>query len=320
VAIVSPRRITPVLLLESCKRDSAEKGDDSVKNRIEAVTAEGSRLHYRKRCPVTAWFAVFCLLAGATLAATGCSSSSDPGSTNQGPCGAPPGDWKYLFSCDGMLGTVHTCQDYYSTEGAAQAVDPSFRAFCTAESGTILSSTCPETNSLGSCITTSSIGATATSPQGALTRNYLYAQAGSSQSSVRTSCEKEGGVYVPPGSAAPDAGPEGATATCTAGQASSDGGTSGVAFSMALVVNGQVLQCTNYVGNVTQAQLDSVIALGATTTSCPAENAVCACTEVPGSGTFATDPTLVYYKTSMDSSPSTCADAGANCTTMYTPP
>jgi hypothetical protein len=77
-------------------------------------------------------------------------------------------------------------------------------------------------------------------------------------------------------------------------------------------VNGEYLECTNYVGTVTAEQLASVLKVGATTSACPEKNALCACTQKKA-GTFGTDATLVYYKTSMSSSASNCAGVAASC-------
>jgi hypothetical protein len=265
-----------------------------------------------------ALYAAAAMLAASALGA--CSSKSDAGGASGAPCGAPPGDWQYLLSCDSNFGgLVHQCIDYYATAAAASAVTTSFKALCQGENGSVLSSVCPAEDSVGSCLETSSSGPTATSPLAALERIFIYGS--STAQAYQANCEGKGGVYAAPGasgSGAPSAG--GADACSSATNASGGGDDSGVAFNEETVANGQVIGCTNYVGSVSQAQLDSVLKLGALTSPCPAAHAICSCAQGAGSGPFGTTPTLVYYETTLGGSESSCPSTDASCKPSYTPP
>jgi hypothetical protein len=240
-----------------------------------------------------------------------CSGGQGDSGGNQAPCGAPPGDWQYLSSCDSTVGgLVHQCQDTYATPAAVSGVSASLPGLCSAFSGTLLHSPCSAANSLGSCIITASTGTIA----GELVRLNEYAEAGLTVQSFQASCRNQNGTFVLPDGSLPDGGLAGTTASC--GTHPIDGGASsgGVAFAIQTVVNGEVVECTNFVGAVTQQQLQSVLSIGAMTSACPTQNAACACTQGAGLGTFGTTATQVYYTTTSDPSASSCSDAGANCT------
>jgi hypothetical protein len=245
-----------------------------------------------------------------------CSSNPEPSAGSQAPCGAPPGDWQYLLSCDSTFGsTVHECTDYYATRGAASAVDASFRAVCKALSGTVLDSVCPSAGSVGSCLNTASSGPPGSSPAAALSRTYIYDPSTTSQS-YKANCEKENGVYAAPGVARSPTGTSSAASSCSSESGNPDGGL----FSVETVVNGEVIECTNYVGAVTEAQFDSVRQTGALSTPCPLANAICSCSLTPGSGVFGTDPQLVYYKSTVNGYGSTCPSSDASCKPSYALP
>jgi hypothetical protein len=255
------------------------------------------------------------LLCGALLLA--CGAPSDPGGGNEAPCGAPPGDWKYILSCDSTFGaSVHQCIDYYATVAAVDSVGPSFKAVCGALGGKVLASKCPSAGSIGSCVETSSTGPTGSASLGALEQQYFYAMSGTA-ASLQSSCERQKGVYLPASDSSSPA-PSGSTgATCNTPSPGKAG--SGVAFSISTDANGQVIECTNYVGSITPAQLQSVLNVGASTSPCPAANVLCAC-PTPGSSTFGTTATLVYYHSPSGSSTETCPVAGPSCSSTYTPP
>jgi hypothetical protein len=259
-----------------------------------------------------AWGGMAALALLCTVALSACGGSDDKGSASDAPCGAPPGDWKYLLSCDTTFsGTVHECVDYYATAAAAGAVAPSFKAICQVESGTVLSSTCPSQNSVGSCLGSSSSGPTGSSPLAALERITIYAGS-TTPAAYRVDCEKEQGVYVPPDADSSVMTPTGSADACSAPSTAKGGGAGGVAFSEETVVNGDVIECTNYVGKVSQAELDSVLKLGALTTPCPAAKAICSCAQGAGSGPFGTTPTLVYYASVVNES-AMCPASDASC-------
>jgi hypothetical protein len=191
----------------------------------------------------------------------------------------------------------------------------------------MLSGSCPTANSIGSCTASSTIGV-----EGVRERIFEYSGSNKTPAAYQAECAKDHGVYSAPdgSSTIGDAGVAsgsgcGSTAPTGSGGATSSG--SGVAFSIATSVNGEVLECTNYVGTVTQAQLNSVLALGAVTTACPRANAACACT-MPNGGTFGTTATLVYYNTATaGSQASFCQQLGTDCprqggtfSATYTPP
>jgi hypothetical protein len=245
-----------------------------------------------------------------------CGGGSDNGATGQAPCGAPPGDWKYLFSCDQTFaGLVHECIDYYATAAAASAVETSFRAVCQVGSGSASNTLCPSAGSVGSCVDTASSGPTGSSPQAALSRTYIY-QESSTPQGYQAECERLNGVYAPP--AATGTSP---MTNASGGGACAQSSSSGAQlFSVETVANGEIIECTNYAGAVSQAELDSVLRLGALAAPCPAANAICSCAGSPGSGTFGTDPELVYYKTTISGSDSSCPNTDPACVSSYTPP
>jgi hypothetical protein len=207
---------------------------------------------------------------------------------------------------------VHQCQDTYATPAAVAGVKASLPGLCSAFGGKLLSSPCSSANSLGSCVISASTGTIS----GELVRIYEYAEANLTVQSFQASCRSQNGSFIFPNGSLPDGGLAGSAANCGTKPSSSGG----LAFAIQTVVNGQVVECTNFVGTVTAQQLQSVQSIGAMTSACPAQNAACACTQAAGSGTFGTTPTLVYYSTSAAGVSSACADAGANCSTTYTPP
>lgn len=252
--------------------------------------------------------------AVAALALVAASCGGGAGGSSSAPCGAPPGNWQYISSCDTTFGgIIHQCQDTYGTPAAVQALNIELPQVCSAGSGTLLTSPCPLANSLGSCLIVA-----ATGTAGELARLYQYAQGSLTPQSFQQTCVSEHGTYLQPDGTLPDGGTAGSSASCAGGGGGSPS-TGGVAFSVATMLNGQVLECTNFVGSVTSQQLQSVLAIGATASACPAANAGCACAQPAGSGTFGTTATLVYYKTASDPTASICAGMGTQCTS-YTPP
>jgi len=231
--------------------------------------------------------------------------------------------WTYVVSCDWTTaGIIHSCSDTYTTASLAAGIATSQRSVCTAMQGTILSAPCATDGSLGSCIITGSSGATATSPTAEYQRLYMYAGAPNvSADTARAACTGENGTYEVPGAAADAGVPAVGASTLACAPASGDGGTTtGFAFAVATVVNGQVVQCTNFSGTTTAAQRNSIVAIGGMLTPCPAMNAVCACRQPAGSGTFGTDATAVTYTTALSPQTGCGADASAACSPTYTPP
>jgi hypothetical protein len=253
---------------------------------------------------------------GACLASLGACKTDDPSGSDGAPCGAPPGDWKYLFSCDSVFaGIVHDCTDYYATEGAADAVEPSFRALCSAQSGTILKGKCPAEGSLGSCVNTSSSGPISGSPAVALSETFTY-DSNLSPAQVQSDCEDEGGVYVALDGSAPNLPAGSNDAACKAGGGAT-GGTD--IFSVQTFGNGEIIECTNYAGSITKDELASLTPTGALPEACPEANAICSCPEPAGSGVFGTDATLIYYTTTAHPL-TTCPSSDAACVAGYLPP
>jgi hypothetical protein len=253
---------------------------------------------------------------GCLMLLVACGGSDDDddseGGTVRSPCGAPPGEWVYLLSCDTTFGgLVHQCTDYYATNSAATATKQSFTGVCKALGGSILSGLCPAAGSIGSCVNTSTSSPSGMSPIGALSQLYSYTTS-TSPARYRADCESDGGVYVAPDGTAP-ALPTGANSSAC----KSEGGDGANLFSMSVYLNDQVIECTNYVGPVTQAELDSVIATGAEEAPCPSANAICSC-EVPGS-LFGTDATLIYYRSTI-SSGDTCPNSDPTCVDGYKAP
>jgi hypothetical protein len=253
-----------------------------------------------------------CLLL--LLACGGSEEEDSEGGTVRSPCGAPAGEWTYLLSCDyTFAGLVHQCSDFYATKSAASAAKQSFTAFCSALSGKVLSGVCPAAGSIGSCVNTSTTSPSGMSQAGALSQLYSYSSS-TSAASYRADCENDGGVYVAPDGTAP-ALPAGANASeCKSGGGGGDGAN---LFSVSVYLNDQVIECTNYVGPVTQAQLDSVIATGAEEAPCPRANVICSC-DVPNS-LFGTDATLIYYR-SPTSSGEDCPNQDPSCVDGYRGP
>lgn len=258
-------------------------------------------------------FGIPCLLASVVFG--GCGKEGDPGSGN-GDCASLEVDGKkyeLLFACDSpnLFGSgAHSCTEFYSN---VPEVRPILQAFCTTGGGTE-SARCPSDGSLGSCTSTST---TATGTQGVIGATYGYpdSRGGESAASFQSDCD-DGSLYAPPGA------PPASNAKAGSPVISSCPRQGGVAFSLATLVNGEYEQCTNFVGDVTAEQLESVLKLGATTSSCPESRALCACTK-NDSGTFGTDATLVYYETSMSSSRRTCEGLETTCdsyTESYTAP
>jgi len=258
------------------------------------------------RWPSTRSFAVPCLLLlGVCLVA--CGGSDDTASGGGGECGSlDVGGTKYelLFACDvpNLFGTgAHLCTEFYSN---VPQVTASFKALCNAEQGTVTDH-CPTENSFGSCTASSTTGS---GTQGAIEATFGYpdSRGGGSAAAFQSDCD-DGSVYAPPGAAPASTAKAGSAVTSSCPRT---GG--GVAFSMATLVNGEYLECTNYVGTVTADQLASVLKIGATTSPCPEAKALCACTKLKG-GTFGTDATLVYYQTSMASSGHACDGIETMC-------
>ena len=251
------------------------------------------------------------------LLVAACSGGGSGGGASQAPCGAPAGSWQYLSSCDSKIGgIVHQCQDTYATPAAAASVNVSLSALCGAFGGKLLSSPCPSANSVGSCIITASTGTT----EGELERIYEYAEGNVTAQSFETSCMSQNAKFILPNGSLPDGGLAGSGASCGAQPADGGQSSGGVAFAVETVVNGQIVECTNFVGTVTAQQLQSVESIGAMTSACPAQNAACACAQAAGLGTFGTTPTMIYYATTVAGGSSACADAGVNCSSTYTPP
>jgi hypothetical protein len=199
------------------------------------------------------------------------------------------------------------CIDYYASATVAEGIASGYRTVCTTTGGTVLPSTCPFQKTLGSCITTANSG----SQEGILQRAYYYVDDGGVAGNVQSDCEKTGGTYVPPGG---DAATSGSTGTsCTAGTNRDAGASSGgVAFSVETDLNGEPTLCTNFVGTVTAAELQSVLSIGAVTSACPVLSGACACPGTSGSGTFGTTPTYVYYTTKLVGTPSECSQPGCS--------
>jgi len=240
---------------------------------------------------------------------SGCAKKSDDGgSAADLPCGAPAGDWKHVLSCDSEVGgLVHQCIDYYATASAASAVDTSFRTICQVQQGTLLDELCPREGSNGSCTSTASSGPTSSSPAAVLERQYFY-ESNTSPASYKASCESEKGIYTPPSDSAVAPTSSG-DAKCSQ-PAKAGAAQGGVAFSVSTVLNGDVIECTNYVGQVTAAELNSVVQQGAETTPCPTESSICACPSAEA-GAFGTKVTLIYYQTFMSSSQDCPSDDAA---------
>ncbi|HEY0468171.1 MAG TPA: hypothetical protein VGC79_28425 [Polyangiaceae bacterium] len=243
------------------------------------------------------------LLVGLCFSA--CSSSSDSNGSSGGCGSLDVGGKKYalLFACDvpNLFGTgAHLCTEFYSN---VPQVTTTFKALCSAEQGTV-SGHCPTENSFGSCTVSSTTGS---GSQGAIEATFGYpdSRGSGSAAAFERDCDS-GSVYAPPGAPPASTAPTGSMVTSTCPHAG------GVAFSMATLVNGEYLECTNYVGSVTADQLASVLKIGATTSPCPEANALCACTKNKA-GTFGTDATLVYYKTSMASSSKSCDGIASMC-------
>ncbi len=251
------------------------------------------------------------LLALCALPFAACGGGSDAGGNSGGNCDSlqvSGNQYPLIFACDvpNLFGTGgHLCTEFYSN---VPSIVPTFKALCTAETGTAVSR-CPTAGSLGSCTASSTTG---TGTLGAVEATYRYPDSKGKGNAAQFQADCDGGsVYAPPGAPPASGAKAGSTVTssCPSKAASSAGG---VAFSMATLVNGEYLECTNYVGTVTADQLASVLKIGATTDACPEKNALCACTKKK-IGTFGTDATLVYYKTSMASSGSSCDGLGASC-------
>ena len=257
-------------------------------------------------------------LAACLVLALGCSGSGDDDDgSGAAPCGAPAGDWTYLFSCDSTGLGVHQCTDYYATKSAAGAVRQSFQSVCGAFSGTIQNKTCSAAGSVGSCVDTASSGPAASSSQAVLTQLYEYDSDSSYAATYAADCQRNGGVYVAADGSAPSL-PAGTNAAAC--KKSSSGASGGNVFSVATYLNDEVLECTNYVGHVTAQELDAVItADGAVAEACPEANALCSCPQATGSGPYGTTATLVYYKTSIDPNGS-CPNTDAACTAGYRAP
>lgn len=247
------------------------------------------------------------------LACGGSDDEDAGGGPVRSPCGAPAGEWVYLLSCDYTFGgLVHQCSDFYATKSATSAAKQSFTGFCGALGGKILSGVCPAAGSLGSCVNTSSTSPSGMSPAAALSQLYSYSTS-TSAASYRADCESDGGVYVAPDGTAP-ALPAGANASaCQSG----GGGDGADLFSVSVYVNNQVIECTNYVGHVTQAELDSVLAIGAVEAPCPRANAICSC-EVADS-LFGTEVSLHYYRSTI-SSGEDCPNQDPSCVDGYRGP
>jgi len=250
------------------------------------------------------------LLSLFTLPFTACGGGSDAsGGNDGGSCDSLQvngGKYPLVFGCDSsnFFGTgEHMCTEYYSNVPSTAAT---FKTLCSVESGSPVSH-CPTAGGLGSCTASAT---TATGTQGAIevTYGYLDSQGKGSAAQFQADCGS-GSVYAPPGAAPASSAKAGSAVTSTC---PSKGASSGVAFSMATLVNGEYLECTNYVGTVNADQLASVLKIGATVDACPEKNALCACTKKKG-GTFGTDATMVYYKTSMNSSGGSCDGVGAGC-------
>jgi len=259
------------------------------------------------RSSIARSFKIPCLvLLGACFAA--CGGSDDSTSGGAGECGSlEVGGKKYelLFACDvpNLFGSgAHLCTEFYSN---VPQVTASFKALCSVEQGTVKDH-CPSENSFGSCTASSTTGS---GTQGAIEATFGYpnSRGGGSAAAFQSDCDGgSGSVYAPPGAAPASTAPTGGAVSSSCPR------TGGVAFSMATLVNGEYLECTNYAGTVTADQLASVLKIGATTAPCPEAKALCACTKNKG-GTFGTDATLVYYKTSMASSDGACDGIESMC-------
>lgn len=252
-----------------------------------------------------------------TAGATGTAGTSGHGGA-AGSCDPASLVWQYLLSCDTVTaGIVHTCVDYYATPAAAASSSISFRGSCL---GTVLAAPCPTANSAGSCLTVASAGVVETSSSAAYSRQYGYTDAGNLTASAwQASCQAAHQQYEPPGTAASVGVP---TLVCPA--PGTGMGANGFAFAVATVVNGETLQCTNYYGTFTSAELASITSgtAGIMTTPCPALHAVCTCvnnTATLGIG-MVSHADAISYSTSFLPMTGCESGAGPSCTTGYTPP
>ena len=253
------------------------------------------------------------LAAALALAGASCKSSDDGGS---GGCGLKVDGKEYelILACDAPISAsisdARLCTEYYSN--VRQAVEGSVNAICAAFKGKVLDK-CPAEGSLGSCTSSSMAGG----GQGLIGAIYTYADSGRTEQQARDNCDD--GVYAPPGAPPASVATAGAnvTSTCKAPTETSSGA---VAFSFATLFNDEVVNCSNYIGEVSAAELDSVLSIGATLGACPEENAGCACL-TQGAGTFATDLMQVFYDTSMsDKDESDCASVAKSCTGEFIQP
>lgn len=247
-----------------------------------------------------------------TLAGTSCKSSDDGGA---GGCGLKVDGKEYelILACDAPVAASITdarlCTEYYSN--VRQAVEGSVKAICDAFKGKSLD-VCPTQGSLGSCTNSSMAGG----GQGLISVTYSYAESGQTEQQSRNNCS---GIYAPPGAPPASTPSAGASVTSTC-EAPSETASGAVAFSVSTLANGEVINCSNYIGEVSAAQLDSVLSIGATRGACPEANAGCACL-TPGAGTFGTDLMQVHYDTSMTSeAESDCASVEMSCTGEFTQP
>lgn len=255
----------------------------------------------------------FGLFVALALAGISCKSSDDGGS---GGCGLKVDGKEYelILACDAPVAASITdarlCTEYYSN--VRQAVEGSVKAICSAFKGKTLD-VCPTKGSLGSCTNSSMAGG----GQGLISVTYSYADSGRTEQQARDSCDD--GVYAPPGAAPASVATAGASVTSTC-DAPTETGSGAVAFSVATLANGEVINCSNYIGEVTAAELDSVLSIGATRDACPEENSACACL-IKGMGTFGTDFMQVHYDTSMTKEDeSDCASVEKSCSGEFIQP
>ncbi|HYP89539.1 MAG TPA: hypothetical protein VEQ59_15330 [Polyangiaceae bacterium] len=259
---------------------------------------------------------VFTLLfaAAVALCSLSCKSKDDDGG---GGCGLEIDGKEYelIYACDapfgGTISSVRLCTEYYSN--VKDAVLQSVAGICTALGGKGVE-TCSTEQSAGSCTDTSTTGG----GQGLVAVTYGYTTEVTPQQ-YQADCD---GVYAPPGTppASAPSGSSNVTSTCPASTSTSTSSSSGVAFSMATIVNGEVINCTNYIGTVTAPQLQGVLSIGATTDACPEAGSACSCL-THGGGTYGTDAMQVFYDTSMTSrDESDCESVKGSCKGEYNEP
>ncbi len=172
-----------------------------------------------------------------------CSASDGQGGS---ACPSGRGGAAYIYTCDSSLFGNRQCTEYYGNIPAS-----SLQPLCDAFKGKSFEGPCPVQGSIGSCSNTVTSGSDAI-----LSKIFEYSAA--SANYYESDCEREGGVYEsPPGMASLVS--VGATEThtgCVPVDASTAGSFQG--FSVQLTGNDELLECTNYYGDFTDAFVSSV--------------------------------------------------------------